>query len=105
VLLGVCLFCRIGGITHYYCTSKRSDTGRYLLLPVFLYPSSSFVLQRCYRIPIYPKEGTMSSNDDDKEDKNKTADAILEMLREAGVSTKSLEEKKHAFWDTQVGYL
>jgi hypothetical protein len=27
------------------------------------------------------------------------------MLREAGVSTKSLEEKKHAFWDTQVCYL
>ena len=37
-----------------------------------------------------------------EEDKSKPADAILEMLREAGVSTTSLEEKRHAFWDTQV---
>ena len=46
----------------------------------------------------------MSSNDDQQEqqDKQKTADAILEMLKEAGVSTDSLVEKKHAFWDTQV---
>lgn len=43
----------------------------------------------------------MSFGDD--EEKQKTADAILEMLRDAGVSTKNLEEKKHAFWDTQVG--
>mmetsp|Transcript_87588 Transcript_87588/g.252916 ORF Transcript_87588/g.252916 Transcript_87588/m.252916 type:complete len:421 (-) Transcript_87588:28-1290(-) len=30
-----------------------------------------------------------------------TMNGILEMLKEAGVSTKDLEEKKHAFWDTQ----
>ena len=40
----------------------------------------------------------MSSNDD----KNKATDDILKMLREAGVSTESLVEKSHAFWDTQV---
>ena len=44
---------------------------------------------------------SMSSNDEIAE-KNKAADNILEMLREAGVSTESLEEKRHAFWDTQV---
>lgn len=37
-----------------------------------------------------------------EEDKKKPGDGILEMLREAGVSTKDLEDKKHAFWDTQV---
>ena len=36
-------------------------------------------------------------------DDKATVNSILEMLREAGVSTKDLEEKKHAFWDTQVG--
>jgi hypothetical protein len=38
----------------------------------------------------------------DNDDKKTGAEKILEMLREAGVSTESLEEKKHAFWDTQV---
>ncbi len=47
-------------------------------------------------------------NDDDNNvnetaDEKATLNGILEMLREAGVSTKDLEEKKHAFWDTQVG--
>mmetsp|Transcript_9163 Transcript_9163/g.14699 ORF Transcript_9163/g.14699 Transcript_9163/m.14699 type:complete len:428 (-) Transcript_9163:70-1353(-) len=41
----------------------------------------------------------MSSEEND--DKSKTTNAILDMLREAGVSTKSLEDTKHAFWDTQ----
>mmetsp|Transcript_37542 Transcript_37542/g.91071 ORF Transcript_37542/g.91071 Transcript_37542/m.91071 type:complete len:416 (-) Transcript_37542:40-1287(-) len=40
----------------------------------------------------------MADNDDDK---NKTASAIIEMLKEAGVSTHSLEQKEHKFWDTQ----
>ena len=43
----------------------------------------------------------MSSNDETPE-KNKTAEDILKMLREAGVSTESLVEKSHSFWDTQV---
>lgn len=43
----------------------------------------------------------MSSNDEIVETK-KAADNILEMLKEAGVSTESLVEKRHAFWDTQV---
>lgn len=34
-------------------------------------------------------------------DDKTTVNSILEMLREAGVSTRDLEEKKHAFWDTQ----
>ena len=42
------------------------------------------------------------SNNASADDKA-TVNSILEMLREAGVSTKDLEEKKHAFWDTQVG--
>jgi len=42
----------------------------------------------------------MSSNDEIVE-KKKAADNILEMLKEAGVSTDSLVEKRHAFWDTQ----
>jgi len=40
----------------------------------------------------------MSSDDADK---NKTADDILKMLKEAGVSAESLVDKSHAFWDTQ----
>ena len=45
----------------------------------------------------------MGSEDEDENDKkSKTTSAILEMLKEAGVSTKSLEEEKHTFWDTQV---
>lgn len=43
--------------------------------------------------------GEESNNDDDRK---RAADGILEMLREAGVSTADLEDKKHAFWDTQV---
>lgn len=42
----------------------------------------------------------MEGND---EDKNKSASAIIEMLKEAGVSTDGLEQKEHKFWDTQVG--
>jgi len=42
----------------------------------------------------------MSSNDDNV-DKNKAADGIIKMLKEAGVSAESLVEKSHAFWDTQ----
>ena len=38
----------------------------------------------------------------DEADSNKAAEDILKMLREAGVSTESLVEKSHAFWDTQV---
>ena len=45
----------------------------------------------------------MSSNDNEQ-DKSKTADAILEMLKEAGVSAKALEDEEHKFWDTQVRY-
>ena len=41
----------------------------------------------------------MSSNDE-KVDKAK--EDILKMLREAGVSTESLVDTSHAFWDTQV---
>lgn len=38
-----------------------------------------------------------------EEDKQRTANAIIEMLKQSGVSTtKILEEKRHAFWDTQV---
>jgi hypothetical protein len=44
----------------------------------------------------------MSSEEND--DKAKATNAILDMLREAGVSTESLEDTKHAFWDTQVQY-
>ena len=43
----------------------------------------------------------MSSNDKDAE-KKKADDDIIKMLREAGVSTESLVDKNHAFWDTQV---
>jgi len=42
----------------------------------------------------------MSSNDKDAE-KKKADDDIIKMLREAGVSTESLVDKNHAFWDTQ----
>ena len=45
------------------------------------------------------------TNPNDERDKNKASESILEMLREAGVSTESLEEKRHAFWDTQVSVL
>ncbi|KAG7353238.1 myristoyl-CoA:protein N-myristoyltransferase [Nitzschia inconspicua] len=41
----------------------------------------------------------MSSSDDDE--KKSGAEKILDMLRQAGVSTENLDEKKHAFWDTQ----
>jgi hypothetical protein len=44
----------------------------------------------------------MSGADSNEDDRKRTADGILEMLREAGVSTADLEDKKHAFWDTQV---
>jgi glycylpeptide N-tetradecanoyltransferase len=40
-------------------------------------------------------------NPNDEGGNNKTVDGTLEMLREAGVSTESLEDKAHAFWDTQ----
>jgi hypothetical protein len=43
----------------------------------------------------------MSSNDENV-DKAKAAEDILKMLREAGVSTDSLVDTSHAFWDTQV---
>jgi hypothetical protein len=43
----------------------------------------------------------MSSNAENVE-KKKADDDIIKMLREAGVSTESLVEKSHAFWDTQV---
>ena len=33
---------------------------------------------------------------------NETMNGILAMLKQAGVSTEDLEQKKHAFWDTQV---
>lgn len=42
----------------------------------------------------------MSSNAENVE-KKKADDDIIKMLREAGVSTESLVEKSHAFWDTQ----
>jgi len=35
------------------------------------------------------------------DDKVKTTDEILKMLKEAGVSAESLVDKSHAFWDTQ----
>ena len=57
-------------------------------------PCSSFLINNY-------NNHTMSSNSDTA-DKNKAADDILKMLREAGVSTESLVEKSHAFWDTQV---
>lgn len=43
----------------------------------------------------------MSSNDEIvpvEKNKNK----VLQMLEEAGVSTESLVEESHPFWDTQV---
>ena len=43
----------------------------------------------------------MSSNDEivpAEKNKNK----VLQMLEEAGVSTESLVEESHPFWDTQV---
>jgi len=42
----------------------------------------------------------MGSNDENVE-KNKAADDILKMLKDAGVSADSLVDKSHAFWDTQ----
>jgi hypothetical protein len=42
------------------------------------------------------------SNDNTDDEKNKTAAAIIEMLKDAGVSTSNLEETEHKFWDTQV---
>ena len=44
----------------------------------------------------------MSSPNDNEDDKNKTASAIIEMLKDAGVSTSSLEDEDHKFWNTQV---
>jgi hypothetical protein len=44
----------------------------------------------------------MDSDEENEHDKKTGAERILEMLREAGVSTENLKEKKHAFWDTQV---
>lgn len=44
----------------------------------------------------------MSEEDNKDDDRNKTAAAIIDMLKEAGVSTQSLEDKEHKFWDTQV---
>lgn len=41
-------------------------------------------------------------SNDNEDEKNKTAAAIIEMLKDAGVSTHDLEEKEHKFWDTQV---
>jgi len=46
--------------------------------------------------------GEDNNNMNGDEEAKKAADGILEMLREAGVSTNDLEDKKHAFWDTQV---
>eukprot|EP00934_Nitzschia_sp_Nitz4_P001606 Nitzschia sp. Nitz4//scaffold118_size93875//19996//21357//NITZ4_004779-RA/size93875-augustus-gene-0.82-mRNA-1//1//CDS//3329533697//1606//frame0 len=37
----------------------------------------------------------------ENDDKKKAADGILDMLREAGVSTHELEDTEHRFWDTQ----
>jgi hypothetical protein len=45
---------------------------------------------------------TMSSDKENEDDQKTGAERILEMLRQAGVSTENLEEKKHPFWDTQV---
>mmetsp|Transcript_1910 Transcript_1910/g.5053 ORF Transcript_1910/g.5053 Transcript_1910/m.5053 type:complete len:419 (+) Transcript_1910:636-1892(+) len=41
------------------------------------------------------------SSDNEKPDKSASVDDILQMLRDAGVSTDSLVDKSHAFWDTQ----
>jgi glucan phosphoethanolaminetransferase (alkaline phosphatase superfamily) len=43
-------------------------------------------------------------SDDNNEDETfESTDAIIDMLKEAGVSTQSLEDnKEHKFWDTQV---
>lgn len=46
----------------------------------------------------------MSSPNDNEDDKNKTASAIIEMLKDAGVSTSSLEDEDHKFWNTQVRF-
>lgn len=47
----------------------------------------------------------MSDSNDDDNKNNKSIDdktqEIIEMLKEAGVSTETLAED-HAFWDTQV---
>ena len=46
-----------------------------------------------------------SNNDDDNDNENKPIDdktqEIIDMLKDAGVSTETLAED-HAFWDTQV---
>jgi len=59
-------------------------------------------------------EDDIHDDDDEDEDDTKTGEnggavintetmnGILEMLKHAGVSTEDLEQKKHAFWDTQV---
>jgi hypothetical protein len=48
----------------------------------------------------------MSSTEEEEEEKKQAAEAILQMLREAGVSTENLEgDRKHPFWDTQVSEL
>jgi glycylpeptide N-tetradecanoyltransferase len=44
----------------------------------------------------------MSDEDIKDLSNNETMNGILEMLKQAGVSTEDLEQKKHAFWDTQV---
>jgi hypothetical protein len=48
----------------------------------------------------------MSEDENSNNDTSNSAamNGILEMLKQAGVSTNDLEQKKHAFWDTQVRY-
>ena len=44
----------------------------------------------------------MSSNDEIVPVEEKNKNKVLQMLEEAGVSTESLVEESHPFWDTQV---
>jgi hypothetical protein len=41
-------------------------------------------------------------SDDNNEEETFEAHGIIDMLKEAGVTTQCLEDKEHKFWDTQV---
>jgi hypothetical protein len=53
--------------------------------------------------PFFPFLKIIMSDDNNEDERNETTEEIMDMLKEAGVSTQSLEDnKEHKFWDTQV---
>jgi hypothetical protein len=50
----------------------------------------------------YDDDSGNKDNENSSNANNETMNGILQMLKQAGVSTEDLEQKKHAFWDTQV---